>query len=125
MEMIWGGTLPDLLDPSNTTLVYGYGMNPSATDEWVEITFATPQQLVSFDRAMTAGSGNSSWHGQVVGIDAAGNQTSLGTSFPLIGPVTLQVNSPTTYKSYRFVRPNGTYWGNGPATIRWSNFIFA
>ena len=100
-------------------------MPEGTTDSWVEMTFAVPQKLVSFQRFMSAGSGNNSWLGQVIGVDASGNQTSLGTSFPLIGQTLLEVNSPTAYKSYRFVKQAGVYWGNGPGTIRWYDFVFA
>ena len=100
-------------------------MNAEATASWVQVNFAVPQQLTSFNRAMTAGSGNNSWLGEVVGLDASGNQTSLGTNFPLIGAAVLQVNSPTAFKSYRFVKRAGVTWGNGPAIIRWDNFVFA
>ena len=125
LDLFWDGTLPDLVVPGNTKLVYYYPMNAEATASWVQVNFAVPQQLTSFNRAMTAGSGNNSWLGEVVGLDASGNQTSLGTNFPLIGAAVLQVNSPTAFKSYRFVKRAGVTWGNGPAIIRWDNFVFA
>jgi hypothetical protein len=125
LDLLWDGTLPDLVVPGNTKLVYYYPMNAEATASWVQVNFAVPQQLTSFNRAMTAGSGNNSWLGEVVGLDASGNQTSLGTNFPLIGAAVLQVNSPTAFKSYRFVKRAGVTWGNGPAIIRWDNFVFA
>ena len=125
LDLFWDGTLPDLVVPGNTKLVYYYPMNAEATASWVQVNFAVPQQLTSFNRAMTAGSGNNSWLGEVVGLDASGNQTSLGTNFPLIGAAVLQVNSPTAFKSYRFVKRAGVTWGNGPAIIRWDYFVFA
>ena len=110
----------------NTKLVFGWnGMGVRTSASWIQITFLAPKRLISFDQWLTAGGGNNSWKGTVVGIDELGVETVINTSVPLIGSNPLMINSPTSYKAYRLLLPANVIWGNDPAVKAWQNFIFA
>jgi hypothetical protein len=119
--------LTDLLVSTNTRNVVSWnGMVQQTFNRWVQISFATPKRLISLNQVLSAGSGNNTWRGSVIGIDEAGNQTVINSSVPFIGTNPHYINSPQNYKAYRLqINANTTPWGNDPAIIRWESFVFA
>ncbi len=123
--MTYAGVLSDLLT-SQSKEVYSWDFaTPSASDKWLQLTFAGPRRLTSFVTGQST-SPNTSARGLVIGIDNVGAQTTINSNFLLAGSNPLMVNSPISYKAYRFVFPaNTSSAGFNPVTLYWSTITFA